>query len=146
MQQKGNKKIMDTCNSLEKQLQETREKISLIPSRIKYCDLHEDRKDVLKTVRSSVILAVRASVYNMRKRFDEMASECFKDHRELSKFILALTSSPATITITNKAYHVKLKRLETPVYQQSAERLIEKLNNTSTYTLDAVKKKIIFQF
>jgi hypothetical protein len=82
----------------------------------------------------------------MRKRFETLAAECFKDHRELSKFVLCITTTPALITITDKTCYVKLKRLETPVYQHSGEKLIERLNEFGAVTLDGTNRKIIYQF
>ena len=70
----------------------------------------------------------------------------YKDKRELSKFIMALTTSPAEITITNKAYYVKLSKLEPPQYQKSAELLIEKLNMLQSTIMDGSGRKLIFQF
>ena len=83
---------------------------------------------------------------NMRKRFEEMAAECFRDHMELSKFICTLTSSQATVTITTKCCYVKLRKLETPVYQAAAEKLIQKLNRKKTLMLDGSERLMIFQF
>jgi hypothetical protein len=59
---------------------------------------------------------------------------------------MALTESHATITITitNKAYYAKIKKLETPQYQASAELLIEKLNMLNTSIMDGSGRKLIF--
>jgi len=146
LQQKGNKKIIDTCYTLKVQLEEKRDCMGKLQPRIKYSLLHENRKDIFKTVRSCVLLGLRASAYNIRKRFEEMAAECFKDHRELSKFIYTLTSSQATVTITTKCCYVKLRKLETPVYQAAAEKLIQKLNSKNSQMLDGSGRLIIFQF
>lgn len=146
LKQKGNKKIIDSYYTLKAQLEGKRSCMGKLQPRIKYSELHENRKDILKTVRSFVLLGLRASAYNMRKRFEEMAAECFKDHRELSKFIYTLTSSQATVTITTKCCYVKLRKLETPVYQAAAEKLIQKLNSKKSQTLDGSGRLIIFQF
>ena len=146
LQQKGNKKIIDVYYTLKNQLEEKRGRMGKLQPRVKYSELQENRKDIIKTVRSSVLLGLRASAYNMRKRFEEMAAECFKDHRELSKFICTLTSSQATVTITTKCCYVKLRKLETPVYQAAAEKLIQKLNGRKSKMLDGSGRVIVFQF
>lgn len=146
LKQKGNKKIIDNYYTLKAQLVEKRDRVGKLQPRIKYCELRENRKDIFKTVRSFVLLGLRASAYNMRKRFEEMAAECFKDHRELSKFVYTLTSSQATVTITTKHCYVKLRKLETPVYQAAAEKLIQKLNSKKSKMLDGSGRLIVFQF
>ena len=145
LKQKGNKKVIDTYMSLKVQLSDKMKKAEGMEPKVKFSTLQQGRKDIIKTVRSSVILAVRASVYNMRKRFEEMAATCFTDHRELSKFVLSLTTSPATVTFTNNTIYVKLKKLETPVYQKSAEKFINILNKINTTTLDGTERHIVYQ-
>lgn len=75
LQQKGNKKIIDTYYALKAQLEQKRDIIGKLEPRVKYCQLHEERKDIIKTVRSAVLLGIRASACNMRKRFEEIAAE-----------------------------------------------------------------------
>lgn len=142
------KAVLNKSEAIRVELKKLKEEISLLKYRLNYRDLHKDqpRKDILNTVKSSTILSIKASIFNMRKRLQDMALECFKDKRELSKFIMALTTSPAKITITNKAYYVKIKKLETPQYQKSAELLIDKLNKLESTIMDGSERKLIFQF
>jgi hypothetical protein len=142
------KAVLNKSEATRAELKKSKEEISLLKYKLNYRELHKDqpRKDILNTVKSSTILSIKASIFNMRKRLQDMASECFKDKRELSKFIMALTTSPAEITITNKAYYVKLEKLETPQYQKSAELLIEKLNMLQSTIMDVSGRKLIFQF
>lgn len=142
------KTILNKSEATRAELKKFKEEISLLKHTLNYSDLHKDepRKDILNTVKSSTILSIKASIFNIQKRLQDIASECFKDKRELSKFIMALTTTPAKVTITNKAYYVKLKKLETPQYQKSAELLIDKLNKLDSTIMDGSERKLIFQF
>ena len=142
------KAVLNKSEAIRIELKKSKEEISLLKHTLSYRDLHKDqpRKDILNTVKSSTILSIKASIFNMRKKLQGMALECFTDKRELSKFIMALTSSPAIVTITNKAYYVKIKKLETPKYQNSAELLIHKLNKLESTIMDGSGRKLIFQF
>jgi len=144
LNQKSNHKIYATYDKISSELEVKRNEIKRMDAKIRYSDLRPERKDIFNTVRSSVVLALRCSVYNMRKRFEDIAREYFKDHRELSKFIVALTSSSATITQTQDCCIVRIKALDTPVYQKSAEKLINKLNGMDPRTVDGTNRRLVY--
>ena len=144
--QKGNSKIINKNKQLKDGLEEVREDICGIPARVKYSSIREERKDILKTVRSAILLSIRAAGYNIMKRFEDLASECFKDHRELGKFVLSLLDTSAEIKISGNRMIVKLKPLETPVYQRAAKKLVSKMNDKGPITMDGKNRRIEFRF
>ena len=146
LKQAGIMRVLGAYQLTRKEINDKAKQISVIPMTVKYGSLQETQKDILKTVRSSVILAIRASAFNIMKRFDEMAAASFKDHRELSKFILSITGTSARITISKDTVYVKLKKLETPAYQRAAEKLIQSLNERQPMTMDVKNRKIVYQF
>lgn len=80
------------------------------------------------------------------KRLEDLAAECFKDHRELGKFVLSLLDTSAEIKTAGNFVFVKLRPLETPVYQRAAEKLIEKMNEKHPVTMDGTNRRIEFIF
>ena len=144
--QKGNIKIIEEFEKCKKAYQEKKDELSKVPSTVKYRELHPEDIYLIKTERSAILLGIRASVYNMRKRLEDLAAECFKDKRELSKFVVAITSTDATVIEHGDTVTVKLNKLETPVYQRSAEKLIHKLNEKGPTMIDGTGRKINFQF
>lgn len=146
LSQKGNSRIIDNNREIKKNIEAKQPIISTIPARVPYNTIQENRKDILKTVRSAILLSIRASGYNIMKRFEDLAAECFKDHRELGKFVLSLLDTSAEIKTAGNSVFVKLRPLETPVYQRAAEKLIEKINEKHPVTMDGTNRRIEFGF
>lgn len=143
---KLNKKILEEKEQLEKQLKILLLQKENIPKTVKYSDIEGKEKDILKTEKESVILNIKASVYNMRKQFEDLAKTVFVDHRELDKFILSLMGTSANLTYTTNICYVKLKKLETSVYQRSAEKLVKILNDKKPNLMDGTNRRIIYEF
>jgi hypothetical protein len=143
---KSNKKILEEKKQLDEQLKLLLGQKESIPKTVKYSDIKVKEKDILKTEKESVILNIKASVYNMRKQFEDIAKTVFVDHRELDKFVLSLMGTTAKITYMTNICYVKLKKLETPVYQRSAEKLLKLLNEKRPYLMDGTNRRIIYEF
>jgi hypothetical protein len=144
-QMKKNKNILEEKAMLEDQLKTLLKQKESIPKTVKYCDIDGKEKDIFKTERESVILNIKASVFNMRKQFEDIAKTVFVDHRELDKFILTLIGTPARVTYTNNFCYVCLEAIETPVYQRSAEKLLKILNEKNPTLMDGTNRKIIYE-
>ena len=95
--------------------------------------------------RNIVITAIKAAVFNIKSRMRELAAECFNDHRELSKFIESLMKSETTITRDKGTYIVELDLNAPPRYRESAELLIEKINEENPGSLDGDNMALSFK-
>jgi len=143
--QKGNRMIIENNKALKAQIEELTKAINIIPARVPYNTLKEERKDILRTKRSSVILSIRASGYNIMKAFEDISAKCFNDHRELGKFVLSLVDTSGEVIYKKDEVLVKLKKLETPAYQRAAEKVIAQINQRNPVTLDGSGKRIVFE-
>lgn len=144
--QKSYQKIVLEKQELEQKIEMTTKKIEKLPDNISYRDLKGKDKAIFRTVKSEILLNIKASVFHMRKQLEDTAKLVFKDHRELSKFIASLTGTTATIEYTDKYCFVRLKKLDTPVYQASAEKLLSILNDKKPMLMDNSNRIIIYQF
>lgn len=116
-------------------------------SQIPYNEVaQEQTKVIFNTKQVTSMLSITAAVFNIRKRFEDICKECFKDHRELSKFVLQITNIGAKVTVRSDSIHYKLERLETPSYQRAAEKLIVKINAMDMSFINSNNKKIFVEF
>ena len=143
--QKGNRKIIENNKAIKAEMEVLTKAISIIPRRVPYNTLKDDRKDILRTMRSSVLLSIRASGYNIMKAFEDISAKCFNDHRELGKFVLSLVGTSGEVIYKKDEVHVKLKKLETPAYQKAAEKVVAQINQRNPVTLDGSGKRIVFE-
>jgi hypothetical protein len=147
LKQKSNKKVIDAFEIVSAELSKVIEEQKNITPKIPYAECKPDNsKSIFKTEKTTSLLAIISGVYNLRKRFESVAKECFKDHRELGKFILQLVNSRAKITISENTVRFTLDTIETPCYQRAAEKLIEKINLMGIYDFSKKDRKIIVNF
>jgi len=144
LQQKGNSRILAQCEETKQDLEKARAQLQQTPKTLPYSQLDDGNKEVINFGKSIVITSLKTAVYNMRKQMEDLATDCFNDYRELSKFMATLMRAETTITRDKGIYHVQLELNAPPRYLKSAQLLLDKINAQNPRSVDGARMVLKF--
>jgi transposase len=143
---KSYQKILSALEQTSNEIDTIDDEWLKIPASIPYTKKDGSQYTYINFSKINLMNSLKAAVYNMRCRAKDISKEYFKDYRELSKFLEVLTQVGGYYE--EGEYHdtVYLNSLETPAYQKAAEKLIDRINQSSPKTLGQENKPLVINF